>query len=54
MAEGVGELAAYPLVLVGEFAVAAQCDVEALAQRFVAGALPGRGRAGAQGLVVGA
>ena len=39
LAEGVGELAAELLVLVGEFAVAVQCDVQALAQGVVAGAL---------------
>jgi hypothetical protein len=46
LAEGVRELAAQALVLVGEFTVAAQRNVEALAQRVVGGALPGRCRGG--------
>ena len=54
LAEGVGELAAQALVLVGEFTVAAQRNVEALAQRVVSGALPGRCRGGVSGLVAGA
>jgi hypothetical protein len=54
LAESVGELAAQLLVLGGQFAVAAQRKVEALAQRVVAGALPGRGRGGVLGLVAGA
>ena len=54
LAESVGELAAQLLVLGGQFVVAAQRKVEALAQRVVAGALPGRGRGGVLGLVVGA
>ena len=40
-AEGAGELAAQPLVLVGEFAVAAVGDFEAMSQGVVAGALLG-------------
>ncbi|HET9565930.1 MAG TPA: hypothetical protein VFP27_15835 [Mycobacterium sp.] len=40
-AEGAGELAAQPLVLVGEFAVAAVGDFEATSQGVVAGALLG-------------
>jgi hypothetical protein len=43
-AEGAGELAAQPLVLVGEFAVAAVGDFEATSQGVVAGALLGLGR----------
>ena len=54
MSESVGELAAQLLVLVGEFTVAAQRDVEALTQGGLAGALPGRGRGGVWGLVAGA
>ena len=54
LAESVGELAAQLLVLGGQFVVAAQRKVEALAQRVVAGALPGRGRGGVLGLVAGA
>ena len=53
-AEGVAKLAAQPLVLFGEFAVAAQGDVQALAQGVVAGALPARGRGGVFGLAAGA
>ena len=41
VAEGTGELAAQPLVLVGEFAVAAVGDFEATSQGVVAGALLG-------------
>ena len=41
LAEGVGELAAQPLVLVGEFAVAVVGDFEALSQGVVGGALRG-------------
>jgi hypothetical protein len=54
LAEGVRELAAQALVLVGEFTVAAQRNVEAVAQRVVGGALPGRCRGGVSGLVAGA
>ena len=54
LAESVGELAAQLLVLGGQFVVAAQRKVEALAQGVVAGALPGRGRGGVLGLVAGA
>ena len=54
LAESVGELAAKLLVLGGQFAIAAQREVEALADRVVAGALPGRGRGGVLGLVAGA
>ena len=53
-AESVGELAAQLLVLCGQFAVAAQRKVEALAHRVVAGALPGGSRGGVSGPVVGA
>ena len=47
-----GELASQALILVGEFTVAAQRNVEALAQRVVGGALPDRCRGGVSGLVV--
>jgi hypothetical protein len=41
LAEGVGELAAQPLVLVSEFAVAAVGQFKTLAQGVIAGALLG-------------